>query len=224
MNDRPTATADAGLVEASSRWQPGDVIVLRGVWWGRIWDARPLVVVHDLPNEIALFMPVGAQWMKATSADRSALRFPTSSGMDWELAAISPRWKANILRLSTPGSDHSVLLIWDEDFHEMRLWYVNLEAPLRRTSVGFDYQDQILDVEVSPDRSTCRWKDEDELQEAVDLGVVSAQRAAELRAEGESVIERMEANEPPFNQGWEHWRPNPAWPVPELPAGWDVIE
>jgi len=89
-------------------------------------------------------------------------------------------------------------LIWDEGFREMRLWYVNLEEPLRRTSVGFDYQDQFLDVEISPDRSSWRWKDEDELQEAVELGVISSERASELRAEGKRVIERMEANEPSF--------------------------
>ncbi len=66
-------------------------------------------------------MPAGAQWIKAMSADHSALRFPTSSDMDWKLAAISPRWTANILRLSTPESDHSVLLIWDDDFREMKI-------------------------------------------------------------------------------------------------------
>lgn len=25
----------------------------------------------------------------------------------------------------------------------------------------------------------------------------------------------------PFSDGWEHWRPEPHWPVPELPADWD---
>ncbi len=188
----------ADHVIGPKRWQPGDVVVLRSVWWGRIWDARPFGVVHDLPDQVALFMPAGSQWLKAMSSRHRVLRFPTASDMDWELAAVSPPWKTNILRLSVPGSDHSVLLIWDEGFREMRLWYVNLEEPLRRTSVGFDYQDQFLDVEISPDRSSWRWKDEDELQEAVELGVISSERASELRAEGKRVIERMEANEPSF--------------------------
>jgi hypothetical protein len=27
----------------------------------------------------------------------------------------------------------------------------------------------------------------------------------------------------PFPTGWEDWRPDPAWPVPELAAGWSVV-
>ena len=37
------------------------------------------------------------------------------------------------------------------------------------------------------------------------------------RAEGESVLARA-----PWPTGWEKWRPDPAWELPELPDGWDV--
>jgi uncharacterized protein len=30
------------------------------------------------------------------------------------------------------------------------------------------------------------------------------------------------AGEPPFDRDWQDWRPDPRWPVPELPDGWDV--
>ena len=26
---------------------------------------------------------------------------------------------------------------------------------------------------------------------------------------------------PPFSDGWQHWRPDPAWSVPSLPDDWD---
>lgn len=29
---------------------------------------------------------------------------------------------------------------------------------------------------------------------------------------------------PPFSDGWEAWRPDPAWPVPVLPDDWVVLD
>jgi predicted RNA-binding protein associated with RNAse of E/G family len=82
--------------------------------------------------------------------------------------------------------------------------------------------DHLLDVVIDPDLSW-RWKDEEELEEAVRLGLLTRQAADGIRAEGERVIAQLEAREPPFCDGWERWRPDPAWPIPELPAGWDEL-
>ena len=127
------------------------------------------------------------------------------------------------LVLSSPGADHSVRLHWSSDRREFLEWYINLEVPHKRTPLGFDFMDQALDIVASPDLTEWRWKDEDEFDEAQALGLISEERARELRAEGEHVIELMKARKTPFNQGWESWRPDPAWPIPQLPAGWDVI-
>jgi predicted RNA-binding protein associated with RNAse of E/G family len=83
--------------------------------------------------------------------------------------------------------------------------------------------DQALDIVVSPDLTEWHWKDEDEFEEAQALGLISEDRAQELRAEGERVIEHLMARKQPFNQGWESWRPDPEWAVPELPEGWDIL-
>ena len=40
---------------------------------------------------------------------------------------------------------------------------------------------------------------------------------AAIRAEGERVLAEW-----PFPTGWEDWRPDPSWPVPELSAAWRV--
>src|SRR5690606_7246240 len=48
-------------------------------------------------------------------------------------------------------------------------------------------------------------------------------RAAEVRAEAESVIARLEAGEPPFCDPWPHWRPDPSWGLPALPPGWEKV-
>jgi predicted RNA-binding protein associated with RNAse of E/G family len=80
----------------------------------------------------------------------------------------------------------------------------------------------MLDVVVEPDLSRWRWKDEDHLAEAVEDGVFSPAEGKAIRREGERVIGLIEAGTPPFDAHWAAWRPDPAWPIPTLPAGWEV--
>jgi uncharacterized protein DUF402 len=114
--------------------------------------------------------------------------------------------------LARPGRRHSIYVFLKHD--ELDVWYVNFEQPLRRTSVGFDTFDEKLDLIVIPD-GTYRWKDEDELEQAAALGLLDADT---VRAEAARVLE-----ERPFPTGWEDWRPDPAWPIPQLPDGWDRV-
>jgi len=61
------------------------------------------------------------------------------------------------------------------------------------------------------------------LAEAVDLGLMTEAQARAVRREGERAIERLEARRSPFCDGWETWRPDPAWTPPALPDGWDRL-
>ena len=70
----------------------------------------------------------------------------------------------------------------------------------------------------SGDVALLRWKDDDELAEAVHLGRFTAAQAAEIRSEGERVIREW-----PFPTGWESWTPPAEWQPPTLPRGWDVV-
>jgi hypothetical protein len=94
---------------------------------------------------------------------------------------------------------------------------------LRRTAVGFDYMDHALDVRITPDRSSWSWKDEDELEEAVARGIFTAEEARSFHVEGERAVRRVLDREPPFDEPWEDWRPNPTWRVPTFPIGWDDL-
>ncbi len=115
-----------------------------------------------------------------------------------------------------------MLAFWN-DFHEsLGCWYINLEYPITRTDRGFDYTDMILDIIVEPDLKNWRWKDADEFQEAVDLDMISPQEAKMFRAEGEKALKLLRSGKSVFN-AWEHWHPDPSWPVPVLPDGWDII-
>jgi hypothetical protein len=143
--------------------------------------------------------------------------YPTSR----DHRALSPaerEWRpGGTLRLTPPGEAHSVDLYWGEA-GEFLGWYVNLQDPLARSPIGFDTGDHILDLWVRPDRSL-EWKDEAELEQVAALGFFDEQVDA-IRAEGDRVAKRVGAWAPPFCDGWEDWRPDPAWPVPTLPESW----
>jgi predicted RNA-binding protein associated with RNAse of E/G family len=65
-----------------------------------------------------------------------------------------------------------------------------------------------------------RWKDEDELADAVAFGLIAQEYADEIRAEGERVVRMFESWDPPFSDAWEDWRPDASWPIPALPEDW----
>ncbi len=201
------------------RWSPGETVVLREVWQGRVWTARPVAVVQDADDQQMFSMPPGVVWKCAAGRDGRRLRLPEP---EWTLQdrALEPN---HVLSFAWPGVAHAVLLFFDAGSAELLRWYINLEEPLRRTPVGFDYFDHTLDIVVAPDLSSWEWKDEDELDEAVRRGIFSAHEARRFREEGERALTRLLNREPPFDRDWRAWRPDPAWPLPELPPGWDVI-
>jgi hypothetical protein len=121
--------------------------------------------------------------------------------------------RTHVLQLVRPGAAHTVEVRWREDWTFLD-WYVNLQAPLRRTALGFDTTDWALDVVVSP-AGEWRWKDEDDFAEAVELGVFDGVGAAAVRAEGERVIAAR-----PWPTGWGDWRPPADWTPLPLPDGW----
>jgi predicted RNA-binding protein associated with RNAse of E/G family len=124
-----------------------------------------------------------------------------------------------VLRLTRLGDRRSLDLFWDDASGDFLGWYVNLQTPLQRSPLGFDCLDHALDIWIEPNRRG-RWKDEDDLARCVEFGVFSATEAREIRAEGEWVIASLSDLVP---TGWEDWRPDPAWQLPELPAGWDAV-
>ena len=110
-----------------------------------------------------------------------------------------------------PGDRYSLWLMFRGGVFES--WYVNFERESAWNGDCFDLVDEKLDLVVSPD-GTVRWKDEDELEEAARAGYLDA---GEVRAEAARVLAR-----PPWPTGWEDFQPDPSWPAPELPEGWEV--
>lgn len=198
-------------------YSPGGHVLLREIWRGEVWSVRPVTVVQDTPDLIALYIARGTPWKGPVSLGGEKLRLPTD---EWALA--DDIWRGAVLRLTRPGDSHSTLALWDSR-GRFTSWYLNMEAPLRRSATGFDYMDQTLDIVVKPDFKTWSWKDEDEMEEAVAGGVYSEDQAREIRAEGERALARLLAREPPLDEPWEHWRPEPSWLVPVLTPGWEIV-
>ncbi|MGQ0668595.1 MAG: DUF402 domain-containing protein [Actinomycetota bacterium] len=200
-------------------WRLGDTVVLREVWRGRVWSARPVRVVEDLEDGQMFYVAAGTRWKGPAEADGSPMRIPRG---DWRLVD-RPGSDNPILSFAWPGVAHAVLAGWKGSV-EFWGWYINLQEPLRRTAIGFDYMDHALDIVVEPDLSSWSWKDEDELAEAVAQRVFTVAEAAGFRAEGKRALDRLMRRAPPFDRPWEDWRPDPSWAEPALPTGWDVVD
>ena len=195
------------------RWSPGKQVVVRGMWNGKILTAWAMTVIQDSEDVLALYMPIGTP--SKLPHNYPAVRLPVG---DWQLRDAS--WSMSMVRIMYPGDQHSYAWFGKEDGSS--LWYVNLES-YRRTPTGIDFEDHMLDIVIEPDLTSWRWKDEDELAEAVSLGLISQAQADEIRAEGHRALARLEARSAPFGDGWERWTPDPTWPVPQLPANWHVM-
>ena len=209
MRRSPPASADVRT------FGPGESAALREIWERRVWSARPVTVVEDAEEQITLFIPAGARWM-APFRDGKRLKIQEA---EYELVELP--YKAHVLSFAWPGSSAAVLLFFGADWSPWH-WYVNLEDPLRRSPVGFDTLDHKLDVIVDLDGSW-RWKDEDQFAEIVERGLLDPDDEERLRSEAEDAVRRIVAREPPFDRDWFGWRPDPAWPTPTLPEGWDRV-
>ena len=176
-----------------------------------------MLVVEHTADRVVLLLKQGTPF--CLPVDRDGQLTKDVAGFD-RLAEL--RWNTpDQLVIASTGASHAAIARW-ESSAERRLvdWYINLQAPLRATPLGWDTTDYALDVVISPDLKTGRWKDEDQLSELVRAGYFSEGEAAEFYREGERVLAAARAGERPFSEGWERWRPDESWLVPALPAGW----
>jgi hypothetical protein len=194
--------------------KPGDVVLLRSVYGGRVRWTFPHRVVATEPR-LALYVCPGTpgKVMKRGYGKDSYVtpwvRGDPPHDHVWE--------GGSALRLLERGTAHAIELYWDTEW-ALRGWHVNLQSPPAFSDATVDVTDHALDVWIEPD-GTWHWKDEDDFAAMQVHGVFDADAAAAVRAEGERVLAAW-----PFPTGWEDWRPDSRWPVPELPDGWHVVE
>jgi hypothetical protein len=212
------------MIEAhdTGRFREGEPVVLRYVRNQPADIIMPVTVVRDDEEAIALYVAVGSPLKARARRDGTRLRrdtpFLERERMIGGLA--DGEWTDHhVLHLVQPGRMSAIWLWWREPEWTFRGYYANLQAPLRRTRLGFDTADYLLDVEIAPDL-TCSWKDQEEWDIAWEHRLIDRDVLLAVRAEGERIIADAEARRWPFDSGLETWRPDPAWPVLDMPDGW----
>jgi hypothetical protein len=183
---------------------PSRVVILRSIFRGRLLYSVPGWLLEETPTHVVTATVPGAQTLQPLGPRASVVR-EVARGRE-RIGAVP--WHTNRVVWLTPfGAAHALGHFWNDASGEFLGYYVNLQAPLRPTPLGYDSFDHVLDVVVKPD-GTWQWKDEDEFVEAVDLGIFTPSEAAAIRSEGERVIASLPALIP---TGWEAWRPGASW-------------
>ncbi len=196
-------------------WATGESATLRGVGSKVFW-AYPTIVVQDISELIVLYMPTGVCGKNVDH--KPAPRELLSAD---QIKIIDSQWKlTDVLMLIIPGEAFSTYIMWETGTKNLECWYINLQEPIRRTSIGFDTMDNMLDVVISPDMSNWHWKDDDEFVEAEKLGFYTAEKACEIWAEGEKAVRLVTKERRALYSQWEKWNADPEWVVPKLSPLW----
>jgi hypothetical protein len=202
---------------ADVRWSPGEVIVRREVWQGRVWLAHPLYVVEDTDDALVLYQAEGAPWGFGAGDD-----WPTATGRH-PYDGLS-RWMGEG-RLGVHRSDdpYAVWALWGRPGRSFGGWYVNIQVPYRRTEIGIDSLDLELDLVVSPTYEVAV-KDEDHVAASAARGRFSADDAVAIHAVGARVKAEIEAGDRWWDERWSQWTPPPELLVPPvLTDGWQDV-
>jgi hypothetical protein len=210
------------------RFEPGETVVHRDVFRGKVWTSHAMWNLRDTPEEWVVARAPGAEslapttWIQWLLTDDDAVRkqaLPNLAAGRWTL----DRWvwrDTALLLWHPPGAWFSVNAYYDPaDDHRLLRWYVNFQRPLRRTAIGFDTFDLLVDLVVEPDLSGWTWKDEDEYAQGRRLGIIDAADHAAVEAARHEVLAMIARREGPFAPDSPHltWRPTPDWPPPQLP-------
>jgi hypothetical protein len=205
-------------------WRAGDVLTLR---WLRNDPAdliAPVRMVEHDDRRTILYLAAGTP-LKAR-ADRDGVLIGRDRPFlerERQIASlVDTTWTTNhTLMVHEPHRLGSAWLFWNESDWSFQGYYVNLQAPLEASSVGYDTADFLLDIVVDPDLSWS-WKDEEEFDEALEHEIIAPVLLHAVKADGRRFVREIEARQWPFDGSLESWRPDSGWHIPELPDGWET--
>lgn len=179
--------------------------------------AEPVIVVHDDADGLVAWLAAGTPVLRAARADGLGKRDDKDTLFTADTVQHIGVWTDyDVLRVAPTGQPWSVCVFFAERTREFAGWYVNLEEPHVRDGHAVHTRDHVLDLVIKPDRTMAR-KDEDELALAVAQGLFDAATVAAIEANAAEVEAIVADWGSPFCDGWEHFRPDPAWPIPQLP-------
>jgi predicted RNA-binding protein associated with RNAse of E/G family len=199
------------------------VILVRYCRGSQVREVRPVTVIEDGPDGLAVWLAPQTPMIRSVLADgRSVASAPLQERFVTPVVRRERTWNGTgIVMVFPPGAPYSVWLFWDAERRFLG-WYGNLEDEAVRWPGGLDTADLHLDVWVTPDRE-CEWRDEDEFDVAIGLpGFWTAHRVPRIREAGERIMALARAGHPPFDGRFVDFTPDPSWPVPTLPDNWDT--
>ncbi|MGH9198195.1 MAG: DUF402 domain-containing protein, partial [Acidimicrobiia bacterium] len=204
--------------------QRGSHVVWRSFPQQVLGFVMPTIVIVDEEEQTALFQPTGTI-CKRRKGRRGGPRGRSMLPGGWDGTYYDWTFPGppNV-KLHIRAEGFTVFRTWDQSKQSFTGWYVNLESPWRRTPIGFDSRDLVLDVTVSDDLSSLEWKDEDEVEYALSNGMLTRQEADLARTQGMRAIELIESRAFPFSEEWERFSPNSfLGQVPEVGASWSEL-
>ncbi|MBO0842941.1 MAG: DUF402 domain-containing protein [Nocardioides sp.] len=202
-------------------WGPGTQIVWRYGDPSKPHVAAPVTVVEDSARWLVAWLPVGTRYRTWARADGLPQRGDRATLFSAARVDAYATWYGfDVLRVYEKGRRWSTWLFFSQVSGRFDRYYCNIEATHVRGPDSTSSYDHILDVEVAPDR-TVRRKDEDELVLAVEQGRFNSDEAAGITAVADEIDAVVARWGSPFRDGWETFRPDPAWELPQLPEAYD---
>src|SRR5260370_38232545 len=163
------------------RFEPGATTVRRDTFAGKVWTAAPFRGVRDLGDELVLTCWPGieslapATWIEWLLTGDETVRkqgLPSLAAGRWELGRWIWRDTVLLARLAA-GEYFSVSQFFTPDQRAPGR-YVNFERPFRRTPIGIDTFDLLLDLVIAPALSWHVAKDEHGSPQGRRLGRIDA--------------------------------------------------
>ena len=183
--------------------------------------ALTLTVVRDDADGLVAWLKKGTPALVVERADGLAIRDPGARASMFtapRVQGVGVWADYDVLRVAPTGRPWSVWVFFTQEGEHLG-WYVNLEDVHRRDVDTIYSQDRVLDLWMEPDRTRER-KDEDELELAVAQGRYTREQADSFLRDAVEVEALMDTWGSPFSDGWETFRPDPAWTLPtEIPPG-----
>ncbi|NNC12391.1 YgaC family protein [Planctomonas sp. JC2975] len=222
--------ASDGTATPGRTWARGDVVVLRNVKDADPGHHEPHVGYAHTARVIAdgdlvvLYQPPKTLHMER-SGERGGPRGRNMVRGGWDGSHSEREWRGDgVVYLHRPSEPWSVWRWVDADGVWSTHFYVNFERPWRRTRLGFDTDDWVLDLIVTGPEHDVTVKDADELEWCVAAGTISAEQAELARRSAEEMTEVAARGGWPFDADWSAWLPDARWSAEPLPTGWADIE
>lgn len=148
--------------------------------------AVPMRVIADAPARTVLYQAPDTAFRGARTPAGAKIRDRSAEWVSTDLV-----WAGgSLIRLIEPCAWQCVDVEFDAAGNFIG-WYVNFQEPVRRTTLGFDTVDLVLDLVVAAD-GAWRLKDEDDFERAVSAGQLRQRTAEQVRAAAERMISVVE--------------------------------